>query len=315
MVDEIIELMVKDVPATAEKDARKTISHIVALKKHNIGPIDLGSILASINVNVNLLQLIDCSPRLRTDLSRLIAPIEHGNKGKKRSGPPASAMQAFPIMSLTPMMTLALSSPNSDTTSPSFPAVKDIALPQESVSFSSVTFLAGSIDGIETTQMILDCGATFEAINPKLVRERNLTKYKLKSAMTVSLANGGCDEITEFVIVDIVIGGILCTVAAFVFGPGDINLLISVNWFARIQATMCWKTNTVRIEGKYGESTVVPLMKRNGYHEGWKPVLIDYVDVEVEADIKEAQEIFDKLGTEDQLEFLCICEKHGKGKE
>jgi hypothetical protein len=102
------------------------------------------------------------------------------------------------------------------------------------VSYTSVHFVLGTIDGYPVDKVILAGSVTFKAINPMIVDKWKLHKLKLVKLMGVSLANEGRDEITEFVIVDIVVGRILCIVPAFVFGLGDVDMLMLQNWFMRI---------------------------------------------------------------------------------
>jgi len=76
---------------------------------------------------------------------------------------------------------------------------------------------------------MLDYKVTFKVINLKLMEVLNALVIKLVKLIKVSLINNRSNTITNYTLLNVLIGGILYIIPAFLFSPSDINIILSNN--------------------------------------------------------------------------------------
>ncbi|KAK0703299.1 hypothetical protein B0T26DRAFT_756855 [Lasiosphaeria miniovina] len=241
-----LEKALDDVSDVLEKQ-RRPRSHIVAVGKFKVAPLDIRDILSKIEIPMNVRQILDAASRLRAHLNKYIASETHGNCGKTRkpalvdhvqweedqvnvdsdseSGKAISCGEdGRPSLCMRHLDT-AIPKHKSETGVPDF---KDIALGINDVGRISVGYVTGTVNGMETKSIMLNGRAIIECISSIFVKRLGLVPERLLTPWKVSLANDQRDTITDFVVIDVVLGGILTVISAFVYGQGDaFDLILS----------------------------------------------------------------------------------------
>ena len=89
----------------------------------------------------------------------------------------------------------------------------------------STCFVKGSIAAAFSKHGILDSDATIDCISPHLCDGLSLTPTPLRRPWKVILANDTIDTVTRYVTTEVVVGGILTSASAFVYGLGNVDLI------------------------------------------------------------------------------------------
>ncbi|KAL1879138.1 hypothetical protein VTK73DRAFT_7257 [Phialemonium thermophilum] len=244
----------------------ETRNRIRAMSKYNVKPIDIGRILAETRWEVSLLQLLDAAPRLRADLNKMMSTDANLAKGRRKkivvgahinvdeeSGDDASDISedvALPAEASVRAL--------------SGPVWKSQALSQRDIPDLSVGYVAGYVNQVFSSRLMIDSGSTIDCISPQFaMKVAGPAGVRFMSTPChVSLADDSKGHIDKFVIPAIVVGGVLCYSTAFLFGDAcNYDMILSQVWLHRVQAVQDWARNTITVSGSDGYSEIVPVLK------------------------------------------------------
>ncbi|KAJ9130003.1 hypothetical protein NKR19_g10086 [Coniochaeta hoffmannii] len=226
----------------------RTQSHIRALGQYGLDPMDIGAILKQVDLSVGWWQLMDASPRMRTQLQRLLSAESHASRGRKRPDKqPAEPTEG--IRNLIPVDDYDDEDLQEDTGME--PVYHDVALSLREIGGTSVGYVEGLVNGVHSARLMLDNGAGLDCISPDFVKRLDVQIHELAHPYPVSLANDVHDTVSRYVFVNVVIGGVLTVMAAFLYGSDkSYDILLSTAWYKRVRAIQDWGDNTLTVRGR-----------------------------------------------------------------
>lgn len=260
---------------------------IKGMADYNVPLLDIGAELSKMNLNVNFVALLQAAPGLRADLNRLMGPAVKANRNRQRGDTPAQA------------------NPHAGE---GVVAFLDTALTPDEVPQVRVGFVEALVDGVVTNRAMLDNGSTMDLISPPFMRQIGATPRNLTSPMGVKLANDMASSVSQYVLVEVEVGGIFCCLMAYVLGDGHtFDILLSQSWYYRVRAIQDWGRGMVTVFGRTGTRSDVRLVTGPGMpvhcepeDEGHHPEI--RYDIPPERDEDVMQEL------SDVLEYLDSCE-------
>ncbi len=222
------------------------------------GDFDIAKVLNEVKVSIPLMQIFGIAPRVRATVNKIMQPSIKTNRGRK-----PGQTQVTPRPAIQP--------PNAGQVAamPMVAAIqklppgghRDHALLPTQVKTPSVGYVYAYVEGIPTPRCMLDNGSTMDVISHPFLRQLGLKTRTSEQRWKITLADDHVQIIDQYVLLDVVVGEVLCTLRAFVMSNGDAyDVLLSQNWYYRLRATQCWETNVVTVRGTGGVVTHVPIM-------------------------------------------------------
>jgi predicted aspartyl protease len=295
---------------SAKDEAGRPRSHIVGLARHGLPPFDIGEALAGTKIQIDLLQLLDSAPRLRTDLQKLIAAEDHGNRRKK----PIAGVASVKALAGAAPDSLDLAKLHHERSRGFMPVPQGVTpdgrtvmvygrgISREEMGTVSTCFIAGFVNGIFTVRLMLDCGASLDCISPGLCHRLGLIPIPLKFPWKVTLADDNVDYIRRYVIVDLVVGNIVTGIIAFVYGNGNTDMLLSNNWLCRVRAQQDWDLHTLTLRATNGYTSTIPfsVTRESTPIVNAEPV----VTIDMDSEVKRWAELLAKAPTGERMSIL-----------
>lgn len=220
-------------------------SHIVGLARSGQNSFDIGGALADVHLNIGLLQLLDAAPRLRTELSKLVAAEKHGS-GKKTTPDPMLKNLGF----------LTHPSHGVDQRGDTF-VIRGRGIGRDEVGVVSSCHVRG-YGQVLSDRFMIDSSATLECVSPQFCEKMGVVPSTLEIPWKVTLANDSTDSLTKYVIINLVVGGASTAVVAFVYGNGSFDVMLSNSWLMRVRAIQDWGTQTITIHTRDGSPETIP---------------------------------------------------------
>ncbi|KAJ9158361.1 hypothetical protein NKR19_g3373 [Coniochaeta hoffmannii] len=242
--------------ATKNKPVKDRM-RITALAQTGVDPLNIGTILKEVRLEVPLWQLLDIAPRARADLNRLLTTETHAAKGRKKKPKEQVAAISFlgPVEVAKPLVVDDIARM----------WYKDVALSLRDVGDTSVGYVSGFIDGMPSDRLMLDNGASIDCVSPGYVARRRLSVRTMEEPWVISLAGDQLDSISKYVILDIVVGDILTVMTAFVYGSDkSFEVLLSQSWYKRVRAVQDWEKGTIVVKGRNGLCSEIPFRPASG---------------------------------------------------
>ena len=183
-------------------------------------------------LNITLPQLLDCSPRLRRDLAKLLRSSVPRTR-KKRISTATQAVQPANLHS-------AKFSIGQDVTSEAFPCTDDNI---------ECLYSEAWIGNFKVPEVLVDAGAILDLVSTQLVEKLRLERFPV-SGLGMRLADDRLVVLKNYVWMDIVVAGVLARIKAYEVAVSQTyQLLLSRRWLKRVKAVEYHDSRTLFIEG------------------------------------------------------------------
>jgi len=189
---------------------------------------DVANFLCGTDITMKFGQLLDRSPQIRAQLARYLqSKVPSRRHGKKQR-----AAMSVDVEKASPR-------------------VLDDGLkviPQQ-----KCFYVHGGVNGHVLTKCMVDGGAIAELMPSEVADRLELPRHAVEEGWSVKVADSRRVPISEYVMVNVVVGGIRVILRAYILGEtGAFDLLLSRNWLHRVQAIENHKEGTLRIQGQNG---------------------------------------------------------------
>ena len=190
--------------------------------------------LKKFDVDIDLAQLLDCSPRMRTEFMRLLQKKDKDRLDREH----IQAAAAFAFSKVT----LNGGEHRGDAIS-----VLELSTPH-------LGFVQGFVCGAHTERLLVDGGSNMELINPEFAYQNGMSVRALPRPMSCRVADDHFSLIDKYVLIHVLVGGIRSLVAAWLCGQGaSYDVLLGKTWL-----------NCHRAVENHGEKTLL-IHATNGY--------------------------------------------------
>jgi hypothetical protein len=203
---------------------------------------DIREFLYNTHITMPIYQLLDRSPQIRAQMAKQLQSSRATRRGKQVRFTPGTAHAAQL-------------------------AIEDA---EDEEGQATCLYVEATVDGIQVTRVLVDTGAVVELISPSLVhRLRNKTVHRMTENWSLRLADDRTVAITNYVMLEVVVGGVRAVIRAYVMGANQtFELLLSKSWMQRVRAIEDHGNKTLTIHSKNGTaSTVVAAEATPHVHE------------------------------------------------
>ena len=162
-----------------------------------------------------LAQLLDCSPRMRTEFMRLLQKRDKLDNGVVE----AVAVEAIGRIS-----------------------VADAKIEGDAISALDLTspflgFVSGTVNGEHTERLLVDGGSNMELANPAFAYRHGFRVFAMPHPITCRLADDHFSTIDRYILVAIVVGGVRAMTACWLSGEGmSYDILLGQTWLNATRA-------------------------------------------------------------------------------
>jgi hypothetical protein len=120
-------------------------------------------------------------------------------------------------------------------------------------------YIEAWVDGITISRVLVDTGAVVELISPSLVhRLRHKKVHRMTENWSLRLADDRTVAITNYVMLEVIVGGVRAVIRAYVMGANQtFELLLSKNWMRRVRAIEDHGKQTLTIHSKAGTASTI----------------------------------------------------------
>lgn len=185
-------------------------------------------LLENLDVEINLPQMFDASPRLRREMAELLRSSEPRSRKARK-----------------PTQTKVVSNVLSEYVSSA--ADKDV----------ECLYITAMVNGEEVHSVLIDGGAQVDLVSEKVVDKLNLQTYPCDN-LAIRLANDQLVKLPRYAWINVAVSGIMSKIKAYVMPiEASYHLLLSRRWTSRVRAIEDHATNTMIIRGTDGIKRLV----------------------------------------------------------